>query len=346
MATKDHVLRVLAEREGTFVSGEMLGQNLSLSRTAIWKAVEQLRADGYDIDSVPHKGYCLRSLDNVLSATGIQNRLVHKNLKIQVFPSLSSTNTVLKQMAEEGAQEGTLLAAETQTQGKGRAGRAFYSPEKTGAYFSILLRPKLAPQNAGQLTVAAAVAAAEAIEALTGQNAKIKWVNDVFVGERKVCGILTEGAIDMETGLLQYAVVGIGINITPPQGGFPPELATIAGTIKNESKAPVPIDSFFDESMGTGAFDSFSGDLRNRLIAAVLDRLLDYYEKLPEVTFYEDYKSRMFLMGKKILVHNWDGNVRPARAMDLSPDFGLIVEYEDGTSETLHSGEVSVREWK
>ena len=320
--TKDRVLDSLRSSGGSYVSGGALSAELSLSRTAVWKAVEQLRAEGFVIESAPKKGYRLLSGGDALTESGVRAYLRRRDLDLRVYKSISSTNTVLKQLAESGEAEGTVLLAEEQTAGRGRMSRSFFSPPRSGLYMSLLLRPHMSAQLSTRITACAAVAVAEAIEELTGCRAEIKWVNDVLVDGKKVCGILTEGSIDCESGLMHYAIVGIGINIRPPEGDFPAELRQIAGAL------PAAPDG---------------EDLRCRLAAAVLDRLMDLYEQLPEGDCYEAYKSRSCLIGRQINILPLEGEPVPATAIDVEPDFSLRVRLADGTETCLSSGEVSVR---
>ena len=320
--TKDRVLDSLRSSGGSYVSGGALSAELSLSRTAVWKAVEQLRAEGFVIESAPKKGYRLLSGGDALTESVVRAYLRRRDLDLRVYKSISSTNTVLKQLAESGEAEGTVLLAEEQTAGRGRMSRSFFSPPRSGLYMSLLLRPHLSAQLSTRITACAAVAVAEAIEELTGCRAEIKWVNDVLVDGKKVCGILTEGSIDCESGLMHYAIVGIGINIRPPEGDFPAELRQIAGAL------PAAPDG---------------EDLRCRLAAAVLDRLMDLYEQLPEGDCYEAYKSRSCLIGRQINILPLEGEPVPATAIDVEPDFSLRVRLADGTETCLSSGEVSVR---
>ena len=257
-----------------------------------------------------------------LTEAGVLQHLRSAGLNLKVFRSVPSTNTLLRQMAEEGAEEGTVLLAEEQTAGRGRRNRRFYSPPGSGLYLSLLLRPKMSASEATRLTVCAAVAAAEAIEELTGQRTGIKWVNDILLNGRKVCGILTEGSVNAETGELNYAVVGIGINVTPPEGGFPGEIQSVAGALCEEE-----IPGF-----------------RCRLAATLLDRLLEQVEQLPDC--YAAYQSRSVLLGKEIFILPLEGEPIPATALDILPDFSLLVRLKDGTERALNSGEVSVRPQK
>ena len=323
MTTSDRVLALLWEQEGSFVSGDTLARALSISRSAVCKAVVQLRVAGYDIAAAPRRGYCLRAADAVLSEAGIRRHLRCQALALRVSGEIDSTNAALKRLAEEGAPEGLALIAEAQTQGRGRMGRRFYSPGQTGLYLSLLLRPRGADFSPGALTAGAAVAVAEAIESVTGRQAQIKWVNDLMLADKKVCGILTEGALDCETGRLRYAVLGIGVNLCAPPGGFPEDLREIAGALYAD---------------GRGAA------LRCRLAAEILDRLWALYARLPDTgSFLEAYRARCCLLGRPICILTPDAPPQNAVALAVEPDFSLLVELPDGTKQTLRAGEVSVR---
>ncbi len=261
-------------------------------------------------------------LNDVLNEEGVRRYLHADGLRLQVVPVISSTNTVLKRMAEEGAEEGFCLIAEEQTAGKGRMGRSFYSPAGSGLYLSVLLRPKLKAADAVNITACAAVAVAEAIESLAPVQAQIKWVNDVYVEGRKVCGILTEASLDSGTAAVNYLVVGIGINIRPPEGGFPADLQKIAGSVFGEEEIP---------------------GLRCRLAAAVLDQLLGYYEHLQEKPWLEEYRKRSLVTGKEIRVLMPGKEPENGTAIGIGDDFSLLVQMEDGTLRRLNSGEVSIR---
>lgn len=194
MSTKEKLLVLLEREPGTYISGEKLADEIGVSRNAVWKAARALRNEGYLIDAGTNRGYSLRFGSDRLSPTGIFKHLKHENdLSISVRRTVDSTNTWVRQRAQEGAAEGTVVVAEGQTAGRGRRGRAFFSPEGSGIYLSLLLRPSIDPSQAHLLTCAAAVAVARAIERTSGQSASIKWVNDVYCNERKVAGILTEG---------------------------------------------------------------------------------------------------------------------------------------------------------
>lgn len=320
MTTKETVLQCLTQAGGAAVSGAQMAAQAGVSRAAVWKAICALRDEGYAIDAVTRGGYTLRADGGRLTAAAVTARLRTSGLSVTALESTDSTNTCVRRLAEAGAPEGSVVVAAAQTAGRGRSGKSFLSPAGTGLYMSILLRPQLAMGDALLITTAAAVAVAHAVERVAAVKAQIKWVNDVYVDGKKVCGILTEGALDLENGGLRYAILGIGINICPPAGGFPPELAPIAGAL-------------------TGA----GGEaLRAPLAAAVLDEFFALYPHLTEKPFYDDYVSRSLLTGRQIEVLR-GGTRLPATALGIDRDLHLRVRYADGSEENLAAGEVSTR---
>ena len=230
MRIQDAVLDALEKNRGEYLSGEQLASSLGVSRNAVWKAIQKLEEAGHKIRAVPKRGYTLAPESDVLTVQSVSRFLdTDMPVYLQVQTEVTSTNTLLKAQAEQGAPEGTVLIAESQTAGKGRLGRHFTSPPGTGIYFSLLLRPHCTAEKSLFITTTAAVAVCEAIEQVTGLNPQIKWVNDVYLNEKKVCGILTEASVDFENGGLNWAVLGIGINIAVPEEGFPEEIRSIAG---------------------------------------------------------------------------------------------------------------------
>ena len=245
---------------------------------------------------------------------------------IEVFDVIDSTNTYLKTRASEylsahGTEKNApwyVAIANRQSAGRGRMGRTFASPGNSGIYMSVLFRPDLPAEQAVCMTTAAAVAACRAIEECTDKKPRIKWVNDVFVDGKKACGILTEASVNPENGGFDWAVLGIGFNVYPPEEGFPKEIRDIAGAI-TEVRSP---------------------ELRDRISAAFLKELYRVCLNLKTPDFIEEYKSRCFLIGEKIDVLR-DGKGIPAFAYGLDDDLHLLVRYEDGSEEALNSGEVS-----
>ena len=320
--TKDELLTLLWQNADTYISGEELARRLSVSRTAVWKTIGQLREAGYNIESVSNRGYRLLSESDVLSEEGIRRHLKHQELKLQVYKTITSTNTVLKTLAAEGAPAGLALIAGEQTAGRGRMGRSFYSPADSGLYLSLLLRPNVSAVEATRLTACAAVAVAETIEELSGRPAQIMWVNDIFVDGRKVCGILTEASVDCENGMMHYVIIGLGVNTHVPAGDFPEELRGIAGA----------------------AFDADSiPELRCRLAAGILDRLAEYTVNPDAPKVFEAYKRRSLVLGKKVNILAPGRDPVPAEVLDLEEDYALLVRLPDGSTTKLNSGEVSVR---
>ena len=221
MATKERLLALLEAHKGEYLSGEELAGQLNISRTAVWKAIKSLRSAGYEIQAAQNRGYCLDASTDVLSVQGIRNYLepCAQGCQLELIPCTVSTNALVRQRAAGGAAEGLVILANQQTKGRGRMGREFYSPPDTGLYMSLLLRPgAIPPAQAIHITTMAAVAACLAIDALCPRQPQIKWVNDILLRGKKVCGILTEGSFDLETGKLDDVVLGVGFNVYPPAG--------------------------------------------------------------------------------------------------------------------------------
>lgn len=323
MNTKSKVLGILENYKGQHISGSKIADELGLSRNSIWKAIKQLQEEGHNITAITNKGYCLETDNEILSAESITKYLESDLFDIEVYDVVDSTNLMLKIEAEDGGCEGRVIVAEHQTHGRGRRGRSFYSPKNTGVYMSLLLRPKLSAYESLSITTCAAVAVAEAIEMNSEKQAKIKWVNDIFVDDRKVSGILTEASIDLESAGLKYAILGIGINVFTPTEGFPDEL----------------------EDTSTSIFKKLgnSSDRRSKLIGDILNVFMAYYQNIEDKPFLEEYKNRSLILNKEISVINGPGDARKAIALDIDEDFHLKVRYENGEIEYLSSGEVSIR---
>ena len=324
MKLKDQILSLLAAEKGSFVSGEELAARLYVTRAAVWKSIKSLKAEGYAITAVTNKGYALAADTDLFTAAAVAENLTGaaKSLRFMKYRLVASTNAMIRELADHGEAEGVVVLADEQSAGKGRKSRGFFSPANSGLYMSILLRPKYSVTDSLLLTTAAATAVALAIETVTGKNAQIKWVNDVYLDGRKVCGILTEAALAMENGGLDYAVVGIGINVYPPPGGFPPELETVATSL------------FTDEKTKNG--------VKSRLAAEILNHFISYYEKLTEKAFLPEYRKRSFLLGQKITVLHHNGE-DAATAIAIDDNFRLIVRDGNGEEKALDSGEVSIR---
>ena len=244
MGTKERLLELFEARKGSFLSGEEIAQTLSVSRTAVWKAVNALRQEGYPIEAATNRGYCLGECADVLSEQGVRRFLGQDGpqLELTVLPSVDSTNTWVRDRAALGAPEGCVVMAGEQTAGRGRRGRTFYSPKDTGVYMSLLLRPEFPAECAPRITIAAALGVCRALRTF-GADAAIKWPNDVYAGGKKLSGILSE--LGTQGGGRPYIVCGIGINVG--QRAFPGELAETATSLLLETGHTVALERVISE---------------------------------------------------------------------------------------------------
>lgn len=341
-STKLWILGQLEENKGTPLSGEALAEQLNISRAAVWKAIGELRKEGHRIHAVTNQGYCLATDNDVISAEGIAPYLHdRRKVDIHVHQTLESTNLTAKKMALDGAAAGTLIVSEEQTNGRGRMGRQFYSPKAQGIYMSLILTPAADSTQPVLITTAASVAVARAIDRVTGQSCQIKWVNDLYLKGKKVCGILTEAITDIESGEIQQIVLGIGINFRASVQGYPEPLQDIAGAL---FPAKTENNQEFDPSAPELSPTSVNIPSRNQLIAEITNELLSFSSDLSSRRFIEEYKERSLVLGKAIRVHiRGEDHFQPATALGIDDDGGLLVQYQDGAQETLRSGEISIR---
>ncbi len=249
----------------------------------------------------------------------IKKYLNNDKFSFFTYDTIGSTNTLLKEMANNGAEEFTLIVANHQTNGRGRKDRSFFSPKDTGLYFSLLLRPDISPEKALYLTTCASVCCSRAIEDISNEKAQIKWVNDVYVNNRKVCGILTEASFST-SGKLDYAIVGIGLNVFMPKDDFPADIQNKAGSI------------FANE---------VEDETRCILLSYILNYFDEYYPHLEQKTFLDEYRRRSMITGKDIEILGRTQN-NLAKAIEINDDFSLKVSYPDGSFEDLSSGDVSI----
>lgn len=322
MNVKENLLRMLAESGENFISGSVAADALGVSRNAIWKAVKALEAEGYEIESVKAKGYRIAESCNRLSAELISAKLTTVRLgrSITVLEETDSTNNYAKKLASAGAVHGTVVAADRQTAGRGRIGRTFVSPPGTGLYMSVIIRPEFGLDCAPMITAAAACAVAEAVEKLCGKGVRIKWVNDIYMNGRKICGILTEASLGLEMNSLDYAIIGIGVNVGDASSVLGEELSRIATSIEAET-----------------------GKLINRslLCAEILASLEIYLSKVESRDFLDDYRRRELLTGHEITA-NVGGTGISGRALGVDENANLIVKLPDGTERHLSSGEANL----
>jgi BirA family biotin operon repressor/biotin-[acetyl-CoA-carboxylase] ligase len=314
---KEALLYALEKNRGGTVSGQALADACGVSRTAVWKAAQTLKQEGHVLEAVTNGGY--RILSDRLSSAGV---LAHWETEspVVVLQEVPSTNGEAMGLAAEGAPHGTLVLAEHQTAGKGRRGKSFFSPQGAGLYMSLLLKPKV-PYPV-KITVAAAVAVCRVLEQYAKSQPKIKWVNDIYLDGKKAVGILTEAFMDLESFQSQNVVLGIGINLTPPEGGYPEELQPI-------------ITCLFPDGQTPAAFS------RCRLAGEVAKEVLALCEDLENPALMEEYRARSFLLGKP--VRFWDHEIPvDGTAVDINDQGNLLVETDSGLH-VLQAGEVSVR---
>lgn len=316
------ILELLRRQEG-FLSGEDIGRELSITRAAVWKGIKKLREEGYEIEAVTNRGYRLTNPETMYNKRELEQGLKTKTMgqTIYFYEETDTTNNRARELALEGAPEGTLVVAEKQTAGRGRQGKVWESPLGTGIWMSLVLRPQIAPTEASVLTLLCGLATAEAIEAETGLSADIKWPNDILINGKKAVGILTE--MDCEMSEVHFVIPGIGINVNT--ASFPPEIAEIATSLYLECGKTVS---------------------RRRLVHKVLERLEEHYETFlwtgSFAAMLEDYRKHCITLGKE--VHVLGREPFFAEALDITPEGELLVRRADnGKEEVVFSGEVSIR---
>lgn len=324
MSTKHRILELLEQNRGDSISGERLAGILNVSRNAVWKAVKELEKEGYSIEAVTNKGYRLSDQNDIVSIQGIKPFLSPQSKlyaeKIKIYKTLESTNKTAKEMAVAGAEHGTVIIADSQTKGRGRYSRSYFSPSG-GLYMSIILRPEVLNfENPTSVTAFAAVAVCEAIESISEKTPKIKWVNDILIDGKKVCGILTEAVTDFESGSLDWIVLGIGINVYIKTEDFPDDLQTSATSI-------FPNEKMFG--------------VRNKLSAEIINRILGFEIMPREAEVFQKYKKRLAMLGNRVTVTQ-NKNEYKATVIDIDTAGHLVVKNENGEIITVSSGEIRV----
>lgn len=319
---KSEILKMLRE-SGAYVSGQELCETFGVSRTAIWKVINQLKDEGYQIEAVRNKGYHLCGGPDVLSGDEIASylRTDWAGQNLVYYDETDSTNTQAKTLAEYGGAHGTLVVADKQCAGKGRRGRSWSSPSGSSIYMSLLLKPDMNPNKASMLTLVMAQSVAEAIREQEGLDAKIKWPNDIVIGGRKVCGILTE--MSAEVDYIHYVVIGVGINVNMEE--FPEEIRATATSLRIEQGHEVK---------------------RAELIACVMRRFEEHYQlfiKTGDLSGMRDvYNALLVNRDREVCVLEPQNEYR-AHAIGINENGELLVRREDGEVTAIYAGEVSVR---
>ena len=321
---KETILRLLKERRPEYVSGEEICRSLNVSRTAVWKHIQALREKGYEIEARSRAGYNLAGIPDRLFPEEIGDGLATRFLGRTVYycDSVSSTNNLAKELASQGAAEGSLVVAEEQTGGKGRLGRQWCSPKHKGIFFTFILYPPLMPPEANMVTLITAVALASAIRDETGVAAGIKWPNDLLVNGKKICGILTELSAEMER--INYMVVGVGINVNQEENDFPEEVRASATSLKAQTGLSIS---------------------RVKMVQAFLLEFEKWYTAALENGFapvLAKWKELSVSLHCPVRIHtpnsSWDG-----WAEDIDTDGALLIRLPGGEIKRVISGEVSLR---
>ena len=332
MSTKSDLLNLLSKNANEFMSGQEIADGLGLSRNAVWKAVKSLQSQGYPLESLSGVGYRLKEKTDVISLDYLEKN-TNFPCKYYVLDSVDSTNNYAKKIGNSDLIQ--IIVSNEQTAGRGRLGRSFFSPLGKGIYMTIAFKPDFDLDKSMLITTMTSVVLCRALENVAGIHPKIKWVNDVYLGEKKLCGILTEAESNFETGKIDRLLVGIGINCFESE--LPSEIKNIAGYITNPLK-------------------DFS---RNQLITAVANEFFETITHFDREKIIRQYKSLSFILGNKILIINpaiaanlgmsKEKGVEgiKARAIDVDENGGLVVEYLEGRRsremDTLTTGEVSIR---
>lgn len=319
---KEEILRLLRSADG-YISGQELCNRFGVSRTAVWKAINQLKEAGYEIEAQQNKGYRLKAAPDLMTEAEIKS-LLHTEWvakEVLYFDTIDSTNTKAQELAEKGYPSGTLVVADKQESGKGRRGRSWVSPSGTGIFMTLMIKPDINPNNASMLTLVAALAVAKAITSVTGEEAMIKWPNDIVVNGKKVCGILTE--MNAQFDYINHIVVGIGINVH--NESFPEEISQMASSLMIEA--------------GGKRFH------RAQIIAETMSYFEQYYDTFLKTqdlsALVREYDKLLVNRNKSVRVLDpkepFDG-----KAMGITPKGELIVDTWE-SRKLVSSGEVSVR---
>lgn len=321
--TKDSVLTIL-RNEHNYISGEKISNMLGVSRAAINTAVKTLRAEGYDILSTTNKGYYLNAVPNALTENELSVYLSEERMKtVRYEDSVDSTNNRLRDLALSGAADGQVVIANEQLNGRGRRGKEFVSPKDKGIYLSMLFYPDSLPKDIVEITAWTAVAVNHAIETVCGIRAGIKWVNDLVINQKKICGILTEMSVESESGYIQYVVIGIGLNVNENKRDFPKEIRDIATSLSMETDTQY---------------------LRAQLAAEIIKELDIMRNAWPneKQKYLDSYQKDDITIGKEISIVK-KSEIKQGVATAINDDFSLDVCYNDGSTENISSGEISIR---
>lgn len=313
---KDKILKILKNNKDKVISGEQIAKELNITRSYVSKTIKELTSKGYNIKSENRIGYIYLDDKKILNKEYIESN-IKKSKELIILEKINSTNTFLKELAKNKKLNNVVAIAEEQTSGRGRLGRTFVSNRNQGIYMSILIRPNFSIEHAKKITCLACVATSKAIEKLTGLDTKIKWVNDIYINNKKLCGILTEGSTLFELGVMEYVIIGIGINCYKQDFGH--EINNIATSIEDETNEIVS---------------------KNDLIIEIVNQLDYYLDNIMDNKYMDEYISKSFVIGKKVLIIQ-GSNQYNVEIININNDGELIVKDDNNIIKVISSGEIT-----
>lgn len=314
MSVKNEVIILLEEHRNIAISGQQLANKLNVSRAAIWKAINALKQEGYNIEATPNRGYLLLEESDILSSQSISYYL-DRDIEIQTYKTIDSTNTKMKELAVTSDKDCLVIVAEEQTAGRGRFSRSFYSPAKTGIYMSVMMKRQESFEDATLITIHSAVAVTRAIKKLYDLDTEIKWVNDIYYQGKKICGILTEAISDFESGMIEAIIIGIGINVSTSEDSFLDELKDIATSLGIEKPNR----------------NQFIGEILNQLFAVVNEDFM---------IVLDEYRRKSCVLNKEIEFDK-NGQKFKGYVKDINELGNLVVDCND-SQQVLSFGEVRI----
>lgn len=310
---KNSIINILKENKNQLITGSYIAKELNITRSYVNKVILALIDEGYEIENISRSGYIYKSNIKILDKEYIENNI---SKKVEIFDEIDSTNNYLKKLAKDKFQNNILVIANYQTNGRGRLGRTFISDKSSGIYMSLLVRPNISINDAKKITCLTAVAINNAINELTNLNSKIKWVNDIYINNKKVCGILTEAQTSIEEGTIDYVIIGIGINVYKRE--FDDSIKNIATSLEHE-----------------GVIIS-----RNDLIIKIVNNIDTYLNDFTNDIYMKEYQNSSCIVGKEVEL-NIRGDIFKATVLKINDEGELVVRTHDNKEFTVYSGEIT-----
>ena len=310
---KDSIINILKQNQNRLITGSYIANKLKITRSYVNKVILALIEEGYDIENISRSGYIYKSNIKILDKEHIENNI---SMKVEIFDEIDSTNNYLKKLAKDKLENNVLVIANYQTNGRGRLGRTFISDKSSGIYMSLLVRPNISINDAKKITCLTAVAINNAINELTSLDSKIKWVNDIYINNKKVCGILTEAQTSIEEGTIDYVIIGIGINVYKRE--FDDSIKNIATSLEHE-----------------GVVIS-----RNDLIIKIVNNINNYLNNFTNEIYMKEYQNSSCIVNKEVEL-NIRGNIFKATVLRINDEGELVVKKSDNQELVVYSGEIT-----